>query len=353
MNITTFSYTVGALGYSYDIGNLLTTIASVIIIMLVAYFMARILKPIFRKLDKKIIWFNFSKTFHDFFEDLVVYITYLSGVYASFILIGIENPFKSKIYQFAILYFIAKITINYLVKIVRKFDRKVFRMDFSENTYSILETIIRSSIYIIVIIIALSIMGFSEIITTLITGAGIASIAVGFAAKDVVSNMISGFMIIIDKPFKIGDIVEIQNQIGTIDDIALRKTVIRLFDNKFVIIPNSMITTDLVINYTKESIRRISVPVGIAYGSDVEKAIKSIIKEVNKVDGVISEKKPTEILVKAYGAYSVDLEVRCWVDLKKDIINIQNDVTKNIKTALDKAKIEIPYPHTVMINRKK
>ncbi|MCK5021613.1 MAG: mechanosensitive ion channel family protein [Candidatus Peribacteraceae bacterium] len=260
----------------------------------------------------------------------------------------LANEWVVKIIWIGITLLVAKIAIKLFGPIIRKFDDAVDSVDWEDHTHTLIERLIRYVVWLVAVLCILEILGLQGAITTALAGAGVAGIAIGFAAKDTLSNFISGMFLYTDKTFKIGDIVEIDGKIGKVIDIHLRKTVIRGFDNKVITIPNAKTAESMIINYSQESTRRVSVPIGIAYEANMEKAEKTILDVIAKDPDFLEKPKPM-VVVTGFGDFSVDLEVRAWIENKK-YVDKKVRLMKQIKIAFDKNNIEIPYPKRVMLN---
>ncbi len=260
----------------------------------------------------------------------------------------LQNEWAMKIIWILITLAAAKIAIKLFSPLVRKFDEMVGRVEWSEQTHKLVERAIKYGVWITAFLVILEILGLQGAIFTALAGAGVAGIAIGFAAKDTLSNFISGIFLYSDKMFNIGDTVEIDGKIGKVVDIHLRTTVIKGFDNKIMTIPNAKTANSMIINYSREPTRRVDVPIGIAYEADLEKATKIILDIVNKDGDFLDDPKPA-VVVKGFGDFSVDLEVRAWVE-NKAFLDKKVRLMKEIKIAFDKQGIEIPYPKRVMLN---
>lgn len=263
----------------------------------------------------------------------------------------LQNEWVVKIIWIIVTLIAAKIAIKLFSPLIRKFDKMVEKVEWSEQTHKLIERAIRYGIWVAAIIIILEILGLEGAIVTALAGAGVAGIAVGFAAKDTLSNFISGIFLYSDKMFNIGDTVEIDGKMGKVVDIHLRNTVIRGFDNKMMTIPNSKTANSMVTNYSRSATRRISVPVGIAYEADLEKATKIALGVVDKDSDYLDDPKPG-VVVTGFGDFSVNLEIRAWTK-NENFLDKKVKLMKEIKMAFDKNKIEIPYPRRVMIQKRK
>lgn len=203
-------------------------------------------------------------------------------------------------------------------------------------------------VYAIAIIMALDILGVN--VMPFIAGAGVAGIAIGFAAKDTLSNLIAGVLLIIDRPFEIGDRIEVwtapsgSSTWGDVIDIGLRATKIKTTDNIVIIIPNNEIMKRDIINYTITSSKiRIRVNIGIAYDTNIQKA-KDIIFKVADSAEWIAKDPPPKTVVRNFGESSVDLQLRVWINDARKRMDTISYVTDKVKEAFDKEGIEIPYP---------
>jgi len=183
-----------------------------------------------------------------------------------------------------------------------------------------------------------------------IAGAGIAGVAVGFAAKDTLSNIIAGILLIVDRPFEVGDRIEVWNTPagtatwGDVIDIGLRATKIRTTDNIVIIIPNNEIMLRDIVNYTIITSKiRVRIDIGIAYDADIKKA-KEAILEVARSAGWISTDPPPKVVVRNFGESSVDLQLRVWIEDARERMNTISYITDGVKEAFDRKEIEIPYP---------
>jgi len=182
-----------------------------------------------------------------------------------------------------------------------------------------------------------------------IAGASVLGVAVGFAAKDTLSNLIAGVLLIMDRPFDVGDRIELWTSPrgtaswGDVVEIGLRATKIRNSDNVIFVIPNNQIMQRDIVNWTAsgDSIR-LRIPIGIAYDADAAKA-RGIIRSVAlEVDGVMTDPEP-KVIIRAFGESAVDLELRVWVHDARSRRAIWDEITDRVKAEFDRAGVEIPY----------
>ena len=187
---------------------------------------------------------------------------------------------------------------------------------------------------------------FGVNVTGFAAALGIGGLAFSLAARDTIADAIAGFIILVDRPFRMGDRIEIQG-VGTwgdVTDIGLRTTRIRTRDNRMVIVPNSVIGANQVINYTYPDPRyRIETHVGIGYGTDIERARQVIIDTVSQVEGVLKD-KPVDALYHQMGDSAMIFRVRWWIESYIDTRRVFDRVHTALQLALDEAGIECPFP---------
>jgi len=187
---------------------------------------------------------------------------------------------------------------------------------------------------------------FGVNVTAFATALGLGGLAISLAAKDTVADAIAGFIILVDRPFRIGDRIEIQGAgtWGDVVDIGLRTTRIRTRDNRLVIVPNSVIGANQVINYSYPDPQyRIETHVGIAYGTDIEAAREVIVDTVRKVEGVLPD-RPVDALYVEMGDSAMVFRVRWWIESYRDTRRMFDKVHTALQYALDEARIECPFP---------
>ncbi|MCF8146553.1 MAG: mechanosensitive ion channel family protein [Deltaproteobacteria bacterium] len=204
------------------------------------------------------------------------------------------------------------------------------------------------AIYVAGAIMAMDRLGLN--VMPFVAGAGVAGIAIGFAAKDTLSNLISGILLIIDRPLKVGDRIELWSapknsaSWGDVVDIGLRATKIKTTDNIVVIIPNNILMNRDIVNYTAISEEiRVRIPIGISYEADTRKAKDLIIQVSLELEWVMKDPGP-KVVVKNFGESSVDLEARVWIRDPRKRMDTISYITDRVKEVFDQEKIEIPYP---------
>jgi small-conductance mechanosensitive channel len=195
--------------------------------------------------------------------------------------------------------------------------------------------------------------------SSLLAGAGILAVSVGFASQHDLSNIISGVFVIIFKPFRVNDRVNLRELRGIVEDITLRHTVIRDFENKRIIIPNSLISDEILINsnYGDERICKW-VEIGISYDSNVEKAKTIIKEEILKHPLHIDPRTPEQleegeelapVRIVGFGDSSVNLRGWAWANSPLDAFKMECELFELIKQRFDNEGIEIPFPHRTLV----
>jgi len=187
-------------------------------------------------------------------------------------------------------------------------------------------------------------LGFSMSQITILGGA--VGVGIGFGLQAIVNNFVSGLILLFERPVKVGDIIDVDNQIGEVKELGLRATTVQTFDNAEIVIPNSQLITGSVTNWTlAEKKVRVRVPVGVAYGTDIEKVLKILLTVANENPAVLSSPKPVALFL-AFGSSSLDFELRAWIPDVNDKLSILSELNQEVEAEFDAAGIEIPFPQT-------
>jgi small conductance mechanosensitive channel len=191
-----------------------------------------------------------------------------------------------------------------------------------------------------VVVAALGQLGIQT--TSFIAILGAAGLAIGLALQGSLANFAAGFLMIIFRPFKVGDLIEGAGTMGTVEEIQIFTTLLKTPDNKTVIVPNSKMTSDNIVNYTAKGTRRVDMIVGIGYESDIDKA-KEIMEDIAASDDRVLKDPATTIAVVELADNSVNFVFRPWANAS-DYWNVWFDLTEQVKKRFDEAGISIPYP---------
>lgn len=259
--------------------------------------------------------------------------------------LGVSLTFNTVIWVLAAVFlgFVANKVSNYLIA------RSIEKKNGDKHATITAKKISAYVIYSLTLVVIMSIFGLP--LSALASAVGLIGLGVSFALKDMIADFISGLMIMINRPFKIGDQITVESESGTVRDIQIRATEVKTFDGRKVIVPNSTLYSGIVINNTAYDERRFEVVVGVGYEEDIEEAKKLAIDTLEEAEGVDPEPEP-QVLVEELGGSSVNLKLRGWTKPSKaNMMTSASEVTQLVKEKYDEAGIDIPYPiRTVYMN---
>ncbi len=219
-------------------------------------------------------------------------------------------------------------------------DRGLGRMKFDSTLTKFLSKLARWMVLLMAALLSLSYLGFET--TSFAALIGATGLALGLAFQGTLSNFAAGAMLLLFRPFKVGDAVNVAGQLGVVDEVSIFTTSMDTFDHKRIIIPNSAIFGAVIENITYHSFRRCDGDVGVSYAADIDHT-RSVLEQVAAgVEGVYPGKDPAVVLL-GLGASSVDWSVRVWAPTP-DFLAVKQRLLRNIKVALDREGIEIPFP---------
>jgi small conductance mechanosensitive channel len=191
----------------------------------------------------------------------------------------------------------------------------------------------------------LGILNLDKTVASLLAGAGVIGLAVGFAFQEIAANFFSGILIALRKPYRDGDIVQIDQFIGVVTELTLRTTNIRTFGGLEVLVPNKDMFTKAVTNFTRTPDRRVELDIGISYEDDLRKVEKVASEAVEKIEGRLPD-KATEFFYRQFGDSSINFQLRFWIEFRHqtDYLRAVHLAIIAIKEAFDANKITIPFP---------
>jgi len=229
-----------------------------------------------------------------------------------------------------------------LIKLILKLVKKAFdRTDIEVSVEQFLFSLIRVALYVVLAFLVASNCGVDA--ASIIALLGSAGVAVGLALQGSLSNVAGGVLILLMRPFRVGDyIIDAAGNEGVVDEIQIIYTKLRTVDNKIVVLPNGNLANNSITNVTTSKTRRCDIVVGIAYNSDI-KAAKDVIMNVLKNDPDALKDKDMVVFVNQLAESSVNLGVRCWFNTDDYFAGLWR-LNEEIKAALDAANISIPYP---------
>ena len=234
----------------------------------------------------------------------------------------------------------------FLARIAKSISRKVLqKVSDKEAINNLFATIIYLLVLGLGLIMALNVLKLQQTVSSILAGAGIIGLAVGFAFQDITANFISGILLAFRKPIQVGDIVRVQDFIGKVEKIDLRVTIIRTFQGLHVIIPNKDVLQQPLTNFTKTSDRRIDLEVGVSYAEDLDFVEKVAIEAVAKLPYILPGKE-VKLFYNEFGDSSINFTIMVWIEYPDEpgYLQAKSDVIKAIKSAFDENNITIPFP---------
>lgn len=215
----------------------------------------------------------------------------------------------------------------------------------NEALTSLLGTVAQIVVLIVGLSVALGVLHLDKTVTSLLAGAGVIGLALGFAFQDIASNFISGIFIAFREPYRIGDVVEVEGYCGVVKEIDLRTTLVETFQGIQIYIPNQYMFTKPLKNFSGEPVRRLDFEVGVSYAEDLRKVEKLIQKALSTLDGRLSN-RPVEVYFKNFGNSSIDCDVYIWIHYSsnRQYVDFRHQAIIAIKEIFDKNSITIPFP---------
>ena len=278
----------------------------------------------------------------------------------------IKNLLPDKYESLALFLFILALTVfaEWLSRrAINRFIRKnSLDINNDPTNYKFLANALRGIIYSVGIMFAVrEYPPLSSVASSLLAGAGIFAVAIGFASQQAFSNIISGIFLVIFKPFRVNDRLRIkENYYGVVEDITLRHTIIRDLENRRIIIPNSVIATEIIVNFDLNDGKfNKFLEINVALNTDIDKAKRIIAEEIAKhpkyIDPRKEEEKDHKTLVDVkllrFTDFSMVLRGNCWANTNAGVNDMHMDLLESIKKRFDTEGVEIPFPHYVVVNK--
>ncbi|WP_159682121.1 mechanosensitive ion channel domain-containing protein [Luteimonas sp. 9C] len=228
---------------------------------------------------------------------------------------------------------LARRLTNLVPKALGRFGLDPMLGDFTRNVVYIASVVI-------IVVVALGTLGVQT--APLLAVIGTAGLAIGLALKDSLSNIAAGVMLVTLRPFRVGDVVNVAGQTGTVREVRIFQSVLEGPDKQLFTIPNNLITADVITNLTTQGVRRVELVIGIGYGDDIEQARQVALAQV-RADARVLDEPGADAVVYELGDNSVNLGIRCFVQ-SSDWFGTKTSLLERIKVAFDGAGINIPYP---------
>ena len=229
--------------------------------------------------------------------------------------------------------------ISLFFKILNSIVKKITVKKCSLQIQHIIDKGIRYAGFAVMVLTVFHRLGID--IRAILGAAGIAGVAIGFAAQTSISNIISGLFVITERAFRINDVIEVEGTIGTVQSINLLSVILKTFDSQYVRIPNETIIKANLINYSQFPYRRVKTELGVAYGTDLRK-LEQILVSVAKNNAFIIDDPAPSILWTSFSTSSIDLTLMAWTKIE-DFVNLRNSLFVEIDERLKQENIEIPF----------
>lgn len=237
----------------------------------------------------------------------------------------------------------------WLIKLIVKYARKIMiKRGLDETLMKFLSDLLGWILKALLFVTVVSQLGVATSSFVAILGA--AGLAVGLALQGSLANFAGGALIMIFKPFKVGDLIKAQGELGVVKEIQIFVTKILTPGNKLAIIPNGILSNGNILNYTEEGKLRVDLIFGVSYDADIKKT-KDVLMGVLTENNKVLKSPPPSVTVAELADSSVNFAVRPWA-APEHYWDVYFETTENVKQALDKASIEIPYPHIVKIKKR-
>lgn len=238
---------------------------------------------------------------------------------------------------------VAVLVVGYLISkaIVAAFKKSLGRTKLPSLVVEFLSRFLAAGLYLTVIIVALGVAGIS--VSPLILGlSAVVGLILGFGLQDTLTNIAAGVWLAALRPIDIGEVVEVAGRTGKVRNIGLMGTELLTADNKLITIPNKLVWGSIIVNYTRMPTRRVDVDVGVAYGTDLDRAIKLAVELMKSHPKVLSDPEPS-VVITALADSSINLQLRAWAKTE-DYWTVRGDLTKGIYELYTREGIEIPFP---------
>ncbi len=219
------------------------------------------------------------------------------------------------------------------------FSRVINKANVDKTAHGFLKSFIKSILYTIVVIVALTILGVP--MTSIVAVVGAAGLALSLALQQCLSNVAGGFIILFAKPFKAGDVIEINGVSGVVENISILYTKIATFDNKLSYVPNGIISNEKIVNGTAKDTRRLDMEFSIGYDSDFRLA-KSLVEEIIKKNKLAIQEPAPLVRMSSHGENSINIDVKVWTKTD-NYFDLKYDMVEQVKDIFDQNNISIPY----------
>ncbi|PRP94058.1 Small-conductance mechanosensitive channel [Enhygromyxa salina] len=224
-------------------------------------------------------------------------------------------------------------------------QRALDRTTNKEVLSALIGNVTRVVVVVAGVSVALSLLHLDKAVTSLLAGVGVVGLALGFAFQDIAANFMSGALMAFRGSIEPGDIIEVNGHTGTVEEVQLRRTVLRTFDGLSVVVPNKDIYQDTVVHFTRTTERRVDVSLGVAYSDDLERTREVLIAALEPATWR-DQARDVEVFFTGFGDSSINFDVRVWLEIPGQFgyLDARSEMIIVIKKALDEAGMSIPFP---------
>ena len=241
------------------------------------------------------------------------------------------------------------VVIGYVVTgFMKKYFNKISRKLIHDATVAgLLSSVLTALLVLAFMFLTLSVLNLTGVVTSLLAGAGVVGLALGLAFQDPILNLFSGILLSVRSLFREGDLIEVRDYFGKVQEVTLRHTTLMTLQGQDVMIPNKIVAQEPIKNYTKLGMRRVDLSCGVSYGDDLEK-VRQITIEAIKANVAYDRERKLELFFNEFGDSSINYTLRFWLADRKsgqaDFLEAQSDAIMAIKRAYDENDIMIPFP---------
>lgn len=247
--------------------------------------------------------------------------------------------FLPKLVAAVVIFFVGLYVASLISKLV---DRALKQRDVAAEARKVVTQIVRWSLIVLVVVTALQQVNFD--LTAFVAGLGVAGFTIGFALKDISENFVAGLLLLLQRPFELGDVVKVDDFRGRITDVTLRATEMVTMDGHNVLLPNSLVYTNPIYNFTRSPLARIALDVGVAYGSDLDHVRETALEAISALPDVLEDPEPS-VVFHTFADSSINLTLFYWIDNRETRQFQASDLgVPVIKNAFEREGIDIPFP---------
>lgn len=259
--------------------------------------------------------------------------------------VGTFLPVLLELGRIVLVVFLLLVAVSFVARWAQRAVTKALaRTSIDPTLGQFLARLVKYIAWILAVPIALSVLGIQA--TSLAAVIGAAGLAIGLGLQGALANISAGILLLVLRPVRIGDYVDIQGEMGEVKELGLFYTIVNTFQNEVVSIPNQQILSDKVQNLTGNETRRVDIPIGVAYGTDLRLAERSLLEAANGVQSRAKDKDPA-VWLTGFGASSIDFEVHVYCP-NRSYLSVRHEAIHAINDALARENIEIPFPQRTL-----